>query len=147
MLYWEKYYWVFTKRWTNNSIWSLGWFLTKINIKLLALLPGVKLSFKSCLIFWIQLLVSEILDKTNVRSCVIFEKVSNFGFIYTKLLNEAPLLFKASKSDLSIQQSSPCNLFRKHVKNSMSSYIDRVNLVSWGMMIAQSYLKSHTVNI
>ena len=66
----------------------------------------------------------------QVRGCVIFEKASNFGApILFKLFKSgfrfwiwdiAFYLFKASKCDLSIQQSSPSNLFRQHVENSIS---------------------------
>ena len=108
--------------------------------------------FKYGLRFWIQLLVSKILDKTNVRGWMIFENANNFGFVYTELHNSliwffvkasnfgAPLLFKlfksglrfwiwdivfylfkASKCDLSIQQSSPSNLFRTYIYCKLSS--------------------------
>ena len=80
--------------------------------------------------FRIQLLVLEILYKTNVRGWVIFEKANNFGASLLFKLFKSGLkfwiwdiafyLFKASKSDLSIPQSSPSNLFWKHVENSIS---------------------------
>ena len=76
--------------------------------------------FKYGLRFWIQLLVSEILDKANVRGLVIFEKEIYFGFVYTKLLYGAPLLFKIFKSGL-----------RFWIQLLVSEILDKTNVRGW----------------